>query len=67
MKKVKFISAVLVNIVILVTMLAMVAGTILGLLVVIAVMIYCNSSRKFCIMLKVYERMVENMEHYLLK
>jgi hypothetical protein len=67
MKKVKFISAVLVNIVILVTMLAMVSGTILGILVVVAVMIYCNSSRKFYIMLKVYERMVENMEHYLLK
>jgi hypothetical protein len=67
MKKVKLISAVLVNIVILVTMLAMVSGTILGILVVVAVMIYCNSSRKFCIMLKVYECMVENMEHYLLK
>lgn len=67
MKKVKFISAVLVNIVILVMILAMVSGTILGILVVVAVMIYCNFSRKFCIMLKVYERMVENMEHYLLK
>lgn len=67
MKKVKFISAVLVNIIILVMTLAMVSGTILGILVVVAVMIYCNFSRKFCIMLKVYERMVENMEHYLLK
>lgn len=67
MKKVKFISAVLVNIVILVMTLAMVSGTILGILIVVAVMIYCNFSRKFYIMLKVYERMVENMEHYLLK